>query len=130
MAEAKKVAYTDRNRFAGDPKFVEWPLEELISKEYADRRRAEIDPRRAAAGAPLLQPVDADGDTTYFCVADGEGNAVSWVHSLSNAFGSGFMAPGTGILLNNRAGRGFSLVPGHPNIIAPGKRTMHTLNAT
>ncbi|MCI0792815.1 MAG: gamma-glutamyltransferase [Chloroflexi bacterium] len=128
MAEAKKVAYTDRNRFAGDPKFVEWPLEELISKEYAGRRRGEIDPRRAAAGEPLLQPVDGDGDTTYFCVADGEGNAVSWVHSLSNAFGSGFMAPGTGILLNNRAGRGFSLVPGHPNIIAPGKRTMHTLN--
>jgi gamma-glutamyltranspeptidase/glutathione hydrolase len=69
-----------------------------------------------------------DGDTTYFCVADGAGNCVSWIHSLSNAFGSGYIAAGTGVLFNNRAGRGFSLVPGHPNEIAPGKRTMHTLN--
>jgi gamma-glutamyltranspeptidase/glutathione hydrolase len=53
---------------------------------------------------------------------------VSWIHSLSNAFGSGYIAEGTGILFNNRAGRGFSLEPGHPNEIAPGKRTMHTLN--
>ena len=126
--EAKKVAYTDRNRVAGDPLFVEWPLDELISKQYADGRRGEIDRHRASSGTPLLQPVDADGDTTYFCVADGAGNAVSWIHSLSNAFGSGFMAPGTGVLFNNRAGRGFSLAPGHPNVIEPGKRTMHTLN--
>ena len=67
-------------------------------------------------------------NTTYFCVADGAGNCVSWIHSLSNAFGSGFVAEGTGILFNNRGGRGFSLEPGHPNVIEPGKRTMHTLN--
>jgi gamma-glutamyltranspeptidase/glutathione hydrolase len=72
--------------------------------------------------------VDGDGNTTYFCVADGDGNCVSWIHSLSNAFGSGIVAAGTGVLFNNRAGRGFSLTPGHPNEIAPGKRTMHTLN--
>jgi gamma-glutamyltranspeptidase/glutathione hydrolase len=75
-----------------------------------------------------LQPVEVDGDTTYFCVADGAGNCVSWIHSLSHAFGSGYMAAGTGIVFNNRAGRGFSLTPGHPNEIAPGKRAMHTLN--
>ncbi|MEK7815175.1 MAG: gamma-glutamyltransferase [Chloroflexota bacterium] len=128
MAEAKKIAYADRNRLAGDPRFVDWPLEELISKGYAQRRRAEIDPSRAATGTPTRQPVEADGDTTYFCVADGAGNSVSWVHSLSNSFGSGFIAQGTGVLFNNRAGRGFSLESGHPNVIAPGKRTMHTLN--
>ena len=128
MAEAKKIAYADRNRVAGDPKFIEWPLDELISKDYANRRRTEIDPERAAINAASLQPADRASDTTYFCVADGAGNCVSWIHSLSNAFGSGFVAPGTGVLFNNRAGRGFSLDLGHPNVIEPGKRTMHTLN--
>ena len=128
MAEAKKIAYADRNRLAGDPKFIEWPLDELIGKDYANRRRPEIDPNRAADPAFALSPADGDGNTTYFCVADGAGNCVSWIHSLSNAFGSGFVAAGTGVLFNNRAGRGFSLEPGHPNVIEPGKRTMHTLN--
>ena len=128
MAEAKKIAYADRNRLAGDPKFIEWPLDELISKDYANRRRTEIDPERAAINAASIKPPDRGGDTTYFCVADGAGNCVSWIHSLSNGFGSGFVAPGTGVLFNNRAGRGFSLDLGHPNVIEPGKRTMHTLN--
>lgn len=127
MTEAKKIAYGDRNRLAGDPRFVEWPLQELISKEYAARRRTEIDAARANNGAVAFAE-DGDGNTTYFCVADGAGNCVSWIHSLSNGFGSGFVAGGTGVLFNNRGGRGFSLEPGHPNIIEPGKRTMHTLN--
>ena len=127
MTEAKKIAYGDRNRLAGDPRFVEWPLEELISKEYATRRRHEIDMAQANNRAPAVGD-SGDGNTTYFCVADGAGNCVSWIHSLSNAFGSGFVAAGTGVLFNNRGGRGFSLEPGHPNIIEPGKRTMHTLN--
>jgi gamma-glutamyltranspeptidase/glutathione hydrolase len=62
-------------------------------------------------------------------VADGNGNAISFIHSLSNAFGSCVVAGETGVTLNNRAGRGFSLDPAHPNCIAPGRRTMHTLNA-
>jgi gamma-glutamyltranspeptidase/glutathione hydrolase len=128
MAEAKKIAYADRNRVAGDPLFVEWPLAELISKAYADERRGDIQPDRVNAGLAAQQPVEVDGDTSYFCVADGVGNCVSWIHSLSNAFGAGYIAEGTGVLFNNRAGRGFSLTPGHPNVIAPGKRTMHTLN--
>ncbi|HZM43327.1 MAG TPA: gamma-glutamyltransferase, partial [Burkholderiales bacterium] len=60
---------------------------------------------------------------------DGDGNAVSFIHSLSNAFGSGVVAGDTGVTFNNRAGRGFSIDPNHPNVIAPGRRTMHTLNA-
>jgi gamma-glutamyltranspeptidase / glutathione hydrolase len=128
MAEAKKIAYADRNRLAGDPRFVDWPLLELISKAYADERRSDILRDRVNAGLAAQQPVEVDGDTSYFCVADGAGNCVSWIHSLSNAFGSGYIAEGTGVLFNNRAGRGFSLTPGHPNEIAPGKRTMHTLN--
>ena len=128
MVEAKKIAYADRNRVAGDPRCVDWPLDELISKTYAAERRGDIYPDRVNAGLAAMQPVEVDGDTTYFCAADGAGNSVSWIHSLSNAFGSGYIAEGTGILFNNRAGRGFSLTPGHPNEIAPGKRTMHTLN--
>ena len=128
MVEAKKIAYGDRNRLAGDPRVVEWPLDEVISKEYADHRRPEIQLDRVGAESPGLDSARTDGNTTYFCVADGAGNAVSWVHSLSHAFGSRFMAGGTGILFNNRAGRGFSLEAGHPNEFAPNKRTMHTLN--
>ncbi len=128
MVEAKKIAYADRNRVAGDPRVVDWPLEELISKTYADARRPEIDPDRANEAHTTMQMAEADGDTTYFCVADAAGNSVSWIHSLSHAFGSGYVAEGTGIVFNNRAGRGFRLTPGHPNEIAPGKRAMHTLN--
>ena len=128
LVEAKKIAYSDRNRLAGDPNFVDWPLDGLLSAEYADIRRDQIHPFQAGGEVRPLMPVDGRGDTTYFCVADGAGNAVSWIHSLSNGFGSGVVAPGTGVLFNNRAGRGFSLEVGHPNEIAPGKRTMHTLN--
>ena len=128
LVEAKKIAYSDRNRLAGDPNFVDWPLDGLLSAEYADLRRDQIHPFQAGAEVRPLTPVNGSGNTTYFCVADGKGNAVSWIHSLSNGFGSGVVAPGTGVLFNNRAGRGFSLEDGHPNVIAPGKRTMHTLN--
>jgi gamma-glutamyltranspeptidase/glutathione hydrolase len=127
LVEAKKLAFADRNRHAGDPAFVRWPLDELIGKAHAARRRAEIDPRRAGVPGGALVGEHA-GDTSYFAVADGAGNAVSFIHSLSAAFGSAVVAGDTGITLNNRAGRGFSLEPGHPNVIAPGKRTMHTLN--
>ena len=128
LVEAKKIAYSDRNRLAGDPNFVDWPLDGLLSQEYADMRRDQIHPFQAGGEVRPLTPVDGHGDTTYFCVADGAGNAVSWIHSLSNGFGSGVVAGGTGVLFNNRAGRGFSLEPDHPNVIVPGKRTMHTLN--
>jgi gamma-glutamyltranspeptidase/glutathione hydrolase len=128
MVEAKKLAFADRNRYAGDPAFVSWPLERLISKRHADRQRAAIDPARARGPEGALVPEHA-ADTTYFAVVDRDGNAVSFIHSLSAAFGSGVVAGDTGITLNNRAGRGFTLEEGHPNVIAPGKRTMHTLNA-
>jgi gamma-glutamyltranspeptidase/glutathione hydrolase len=128
LVEAKKLAFADRNRYAGDPAHVRWPLETLISKTHAAARRKEIDPRRAAWPAAALL-AEHGGDTSYFCVADGDGNAVSFIHSLSNSFGSAVVAGDTGITLNNRAGRGFSLDPAHPNVIAPGRRTMHTLNA-
>jgi gamma-glutamyltranspeptidase/glutathione hydrolase len=128
LVEAKKLAFADRNRYAGDPAVVRWPLERLLSKAHAATRRTGIDPRRARVheAAPLPE---SGGDTSYFAVVDGDGNAVSFIHSLSASFGSAVVAGDTGITLNNRAGRGFSLEAGHPNVLAPGKRTMHTLNA-
>ena len=128
MVEAKKLAFEDRNLVAGDPKFVNWDLHRLISKEHAAGRRAHIDRSRAYdPSRPLV--AEHSGDTSYFCVVDGDGMAVSFIHSLSAGFGSGVVAGDTGITLNNRAGRGFSLEAGHPNVVEPGKRTMHTLNA-
>lgn len=128
LLEAKKLAFADRNRHAADPAAIDWPLQTLISKEHAKRRRAEIDLRQARQPQGALIP-ESGGDTSYFAVADGDGNAVSFIHSLSNSFGSGVVAGATGITLNNRAGRGFSLDHKHPNVLAPGRRTMHTLNA-
>ena len=128
MAEAKKLAFADRLRYAGDPRFIDVPLAALLSKPFAARRRQEIDPHRAAWPVRGALPETLYGDTSYFCVADGEGNAISFIHSLSAGFGSGVTAGSTGILLNNRAGRGFTLEEGHPNVLAGGKKTMHTLN--
>ena len=130
MVEAKKLAFADRNRYAGDMDFVSMPVSELVSKRFAARRRQLIS--EAAGRGEVLEPlvsIPGDGNTSYFCVVDAEGNAVSFIHSLSMGFGSGFVAGKTGVLLNNRVGRGFSLVEGHPNVIEGGKRTMHTLNA-
>ena len=130
MVEAKKLAFADRDRYAGDPAFVSTPVDELISKRFAAQRRQLI---TQASGyyepGPLAAPIAGDGNTSYFCVVDAEGNALSFIHSLSMGFGSGFVAGNTGVLLNNRIGRGFSLVDGHANVIEGGKRTMHTLNA-
>ena len=127
MVEAKKLAFADRNVSMGDPKLVQTPLEELVSKEYAARRKAAIDPHRAKVEVSAGLAPQRQGETSYFCVVDAQGNAVSFIHSLFHFFGSGFIAGNTGILLNSR-GRGFSLAPGHPNLIAPSKRPMHTLN--
>ena len=125
LVEAKKLAFADRDRWSGDPRFVEAPLAELLSPGYLARRAAEIDPKRAAPARGTAATVA--GDTTYFCVVDGEGNAVSGIQSLNSAFGSGVTAGDTGILLNNRMGP-WHLEPDHPNRLAPGKRVRHTMN--
>lgn len=126
MAEAIKLAYADRIAYARDPAFGDTPLDQLLSKPWAEQRFAMIDPDLASEETPP-GPL-SDGDTTYFCVADASGMMVSLIQSVSSNFGSGVVAGETGVLLNNRAGRGFSLDDGHPNIFAPGKKTLHTLN--
>ncbi len=126
LVEAKKLAFADRLGYAADPSFHNVPLSELLSKEWAAERFAQIEPEKASTDvehAPL-----SVGDTTYLCTADGDGMMVSLIQSVSSAFGSGVVAGDTGVVMNNRVGRGFSLEPGHPNYFEPGKKTMHTLN--
>ena len=128
MIEAKKRVFADRNKYLADPHTEDIPLDTLISKDFADSRRDTIDPSKASVEVGP-GPVIAEGtDTSYFCVIDKEGNALSFIHSLYNGFGSGFVAEGTGIVFNNRQ-QGFRLEEGHPNTVQPGKRPMHTLNA-
>lgn len=127
MVEAKKAAFGDRIKYFGDPEFVKNPLRGVLSKEYASRVRERIQLDRASFEYPDVCPFDYNGDTTSFVAMDKWGNAVSFIHSISATWGCGEVVEGTGILLNNRAA-GFNLIKGHPNCIAPGKRTMHTLN--
>jgi gamma-glutamyltranspeptidase len=125
LVEAKKLAFADRERWSGDPRFVDAPLGELLSPAHLARCAAEIDLKRAAPAG--MVGAAAAGDTTYFCVVDGEGNAVSGIQSLNSAFGSGVTAGDTGIVLNNRMAP-WHLEPAHPNRLAPGKRVRHTMN--
>jgi gamma-glutamyltranspeptidase/glutathione hydrolase len=121
-AEAKKLAFRDLREKVGDPEFAEVPTRELLSKEYAARLREGISPSRAASSAaPSL-----GSDTTYLCAVDAEGNGCSFINSLYMGFGSGVVAAGTGVCLQNR-GHSFRLDPGHPNALAPGKRPLHTI---
>ncbi|HMG32819.1 MAG TPA: gamma-glutamyltransferase [Blastocatellia bacterium] len=125
LIEATKLAFADRNRYIADPAFSKVPVAELLSKEYAASRRKLIDPEKAIE-APVPGTILNDGDTTYFTVVDKDHNAVSFINSLFEAFGSGVVAGDTGIALQDR-GAGFVLDPGHPNCLAPGKRPFHTI---
>jgi gamma-glutamyltranspeptidase/glutathione hydrolase len=125
MIEAMKLAFADRNRYIADPAFAATPVAELLSRDYAARRRALIDPAKAM-DPPSPGDVPAGRDTTYLTVVDKDRNAVSFINSLFFAFGSGVVAGDTGIILQNR-GAGFSLDPNHPNRLEPGKRPFHTI---
>ena len=125
LIEATKLAFADRNRYIADPAVAKVPVAELLSKEYATKRRGLIDPHKALDSPPAGE-VNMGSDTTYLTVIDKDGNAVSFINSLFDAFGSGIVAGDTGIVFQNR-GSAFSLDPKHPNAIAPGKRPFHTL---
>jgi gamma-glutamyltranspeptidase/glutathione hydrolase len=124
MIEAKKLAFADRDAYIADPGKVNVPEVRLISKEYAAERRRLISQTHAM---PSPRPgLRENGDTVYLTVVDRERNAVSFINSLYEGFGSGLVAGDTGIVLQNR-GALFELNPAHPNVIAPRKRPFHTL---
>lgn len=125
LAEAARLAYRDRDAFLADPAAVDVPTARLLDKTYAKRLAELIDPERALADLPppLLE---AHPDTVYATVVDRDLNAVSFINSLYDAFGSGLVCPETGVIFHNR-GRSFRLDPRHPNAVAPGKRPMHTI---
>ncbi len=121
LIEAKKIAFDVRNRTMSDPEFTPIDVPHIVSKGYAQELWRRYDPERAGSGQP-----DGDADTVAICVVDGEGNAAALIQSQYMGFGSGIMADGTGIMLQNRGGY-FSLDDDHPNRLEPGKRTLHTL---
>jgi gamma-glutamyltranspeptidase len=155
VTESLKLAFADRNKYVGDPKFVPpIPVTEMLSKEYAAARRALIDPNRAIEGnAPAGDPrrgrsessavAFADpaalpgtvgpapeftwGLTTYLAVVDKDHNMVSITSSLLSGWGSGMVVEGAGFLLNNRMNY-FYLDPSNVNSLVPGKRTRQTIN--
>ncbi|SLN59144.1 Putative gamma-glutamyltransferase YwrD [Roseivivax jejudonensis] len=122
--EAAKLAYDARNRFLADPDHVT-RLEHMLSPDTAAGLAALIDPAQALPmPAPASEAVHRD--TVYITVVDRDRMAVSLIYSIFHGFGSGIASPRFGILFQNR-GAGFSLEPGHPNALAPGKRPMHTI---
>ncbi|GAB4409971.1 MAG: gamma-glutamyltransferase [Anaerolineales bacterium] len=124
MIEAVRLGLAEALAHVGDPAFTDVPVERLLSREHADALRARI---RPDAALDLAAPVvAASRDTVYISVVDGQGNAVSFINSLFQPFGSGIVVPGTGICLHNR-GASFRLREGHPNALAGGKRPYHTI---
>jgi gamma-glutamyltranspeptidase / glutathione hydrolase len=128
-------AFTDRNRYLGDPGFVQNPLARLLSKEYAAKLRGEIGEQ--ASVTPHFEDSPKGGSsTTHYSVVDAEGNAVSCTTTLNNSYGSAVTVTGAGFLLNDEMDD-FATSPGQPNMyglvqgeanaIAPGKRMLSAM---
>jgi gamma-glutamyltranspeptidase/glutathione hydrolase len=129
MIEAMRLALADAKRYVADPEFSRIPVADLLTGEYARQRAAAISAKRSLDppvwGDPLsLGPTGTD--TVYFCVADADGNACSFINSNFSGFGTGIVPEGCGFSLHNR-GYGFVLDSKHPNGLAPGKRPYHTI---
>ena len=137
LIELKKLAFADRDRWVADPQYADVPVDRLLDQDYLRRRSRQVNTTRAAElvlpgfGNEDFSSTNGEGndagDTVYLTAVDQWGNAVSWIQSNFAGFGSGLLDPETGILLHNR-GALFSLQPGHPNEIEPGKRPYHTLS--
>ena len=147
IVEAMRRAYLDRARYLGDPDFTEVPVQKLLSRRHAVDLFADFSPRQATSSHQLLDEHGISGafdspagrNTTHFSIIDRDGNRVAATLSINFPFGSGFVPPGTGVLLNNEMDD-FVIKPGHPNLygliggranaIEPGKRMLSSMSPT
>jgi gamma-glutamyltranspeptidase/glutathione hydrolase len=137
--EAMRRAFEDRNRWLGDPDFVQMPLDRLLSKSYAAELRAQIDPARATPTPPFDPGAPGGTETTHYSIVDADGNAASVTTTLNNSFGSAVTVTGAGFLLNDEMDD-FATAPGKPNMyglvqgeinaVAPGKRMLSAMTPT
>ena len=141
LIEAMKRAYADRAHYLGDPAFVKAPVATLISKDYAAKLRASIDPDHATPWNKVTpaSPLHEGDNTTHFSVVDDQGNAVSNTYTLNFSYGVGLVADGTGVLLNNElddftaapgASNAYGLVGFAANLPGPGKRPLSSMSPT
>lgn len=122
LARAARLAFADRFELCGSDNAG---AAYVLGAERLSLQRRDLDERTEARG-----PISVGaGDTTSTVAVDADGRAVSFIHSLAFTFGAKFTVPGTGVVLNNRLGRGAYLIPGHPNEVAPRRKPLHTLNA-
>ncbi len=122
--ESMKLAYSDVHAFVGDPRTYNPPIAQLLSADYARKRAALIDPKKANCDVVPGDPLGSN--TTYLTTIDKDGNIASWIQSLYGTFGAHITPEGTGFVLQNR-GAGFTLDPKSPNVLAGGKRPFHTI---
>ncbi|XP_019388116.1 PREDICTED: uncharacterized protein LOC109308329 isoform X1 [Crocodylus porosus] len=126
LIETLKLSFSDAFWFCADPQKVPVPTKECLSKMYAKGRSELIDLQRANKDYKPGNSLPSGSDTVYFTVVDAQGSACSFINSNYKGFGTGLIPGGCGFALQNR-GAGFSLLPGHPNCLAPGKRPYHTI---
>lgn len=139
VIEAMRLAYRDRARHLGDPDFVNVDVQQLLDPAYAAKLRKEMSELTSAPVDSPARAVGGGANTTHFSIVDREGNRVAATLSLNTPFGSGFMPPGTGVVLNNEmddfavkpdAPNTYGLVGGEANAIAPGKRPLSSMTPT
>jgi gamma-glutamyltranspeptidase/glutathione hydrolase len=136
LTEAMRLAFIDRNRWLGDPDFVDMPIGRLLSKSYAASLRSQIDPKHATPTPPQVGSGDQPMHTTHYSIVDAMGNAASVTTTLNGGFGSGVTVTGAGFLLNNEMDD-FATAPGKPNMyglvqgeanaVAPNKRMLSAM---
>lgn len=126
VIESYRAVAWERDDLVTDPRHAPLPPELLLDRDRVLDRLGSLDP---ATVSEWPEPREAPGGTAYFCAIDADGMAVSMIQSNFTGIGSGLSAGDTGVFLHNRGG-GFSLIDGHPNEAAPGKRPMHTLSPT
>jgi len=142
MAEAMQLAYADRAEYLGDSDFIDVPASGLTSQAYADKLRTLIDPNKATPAATIKanNPLPYESDqTTHFSIIDKDGNAIANTYTLNFSYGTGLVADGTGILLNNEMDdfsakpgvpNGYGLLGGEANAVEANKRPLSSMSPT